>query len=240
MHMTNSKLICLIIFHNGSNFAYRYISVWNSIFSIITAILGIYLYIHWRHLGGDEKYQPPAPWSPDGCEKAEQVQSVGLQQQFLNIALILFSAIMTVSVLGILLLLFWMYIKEAMGIFSWYLRVIFPMAIIMFVLWKLVERGIRKDISRCLSGQKLKNGIPHHGVFIVVSATFLLMSGVWIAQVIYTVNTGMIDNAIAFGFCNIVTNLILTLAVWILWRIERGYSEKIYTQKPFAHGALEN
>jgi hypothetical protein len=215
--------------HHGSNFGYRYISVWGSVFSIITAILGIWLYLHWRHLGGDENYHPPAPWSPDGREEAEPVFSVGPQEKYLNIALNLFTAIMSISVLGIAFLLYWMQVKGVAVLFIWYLCAILPLAIIVFMLWKLVERGILRDMKRSLNGEKLKNGIPHHGVFIVVSATFVLMSGVWIGQVVYTVNMSMVTNAIAFGFCNIVTNLLLTLAVWVLWRVERGYSESIYT-----------
>ncbi len=216
------------ILHHGSNFAYRYISVWGSLFSIITAMLGIYLYLHWRRLGGDEKYHPPAPWSPTGIEEAEEVSSVGPQRKYLNIALNLFSTIMAVSVSGVSFLLFWMHMNGAAVLFNWYLSVILPSAIIIFVLWKYVEKGIRRDMARSLKGEKLKNGIPHHGVFIVVSATFILMSGVWIGQVVYTVNMNMVTNAIAFGFCNIVTNFLLTLAVWVLWRVERGYSENMY------------
>lgn len=207
-------------FHNGSNFAYRYISVWCGFFSIITAILGIYLYMHWQRLGGDEKYQPPAPWSPNGREDAEYVPFIKSQRKYLNIALNIFSTIMIISVTVVPFLLYMMYLKNTMAVFNWYLWIILPLSIIALALWKLVERGIRQDITRSLNNEKLKNGIPHHGVFLVVSTTFVLMLGVWIFQVIYTINMNMTINAIAFGFCNIVTNLLLVLAVWVLCRIE--------------------
>jgi hypothetical protein len=52
--------------------------------------------------------------------------------------------------------------------FEWHAWLLFPMSVIAWIYWKLVEKGIRRDMQRSLNNEPLRNGIPHYGVFIFI------------------------------------------------------------------------
>ena len=152
------------------------------------------------------------------------VPTVGPQVRWLNISFKLFDAIMAVSVFGIPLLMCWMYYKHSMVAFEWHAWLLFPMSVIAWIYWKIVKKGIRRDMERSLNGEPLRNGIPHHGVFIFVAGNFLLVLGLWFVQVVVTVNLHMELGAIIFTAANIATDFLLIGGVQTLCRIERGFS----------------
>jgi hypothetical protein len=98
------------------------------------------------------------------------------------------------------------------------------MSVIAWIYWKLVEKGIRRDMQRSLNNEPLKNGIPQHGVFIFVAGKFLAVLGLWFVQVVVTVNLHMELGAIIFTAANIATDFLLIGGVQTLCRIERGFS----------------
>ena len=211
-------------FFNGSDFAYRFIFAWQTLGSIAGASVIIYAYREWYRLGGDSNYRPPATWDPKGFEEVPVVATVGPQARWLNISFTLFNAIMAVSVLGIPVLMCWMYYKHAMFAFEWHAWLLFPLSVIAWIYWKIVEKNIRRDMQRSLNNEPLRNGIPHHGVFIFVAGKFLLVLGLWFVQVVVTVNLNMELGAIIFTAANIATDFLLIGSVQILCRIERGFS----------------
>jgi MFS family permease len=211
----------------GSDVAYRFIFVWQTLGSVASAILIIYAYREWYRLGGDAHFHPPATWSPQGFEEMAIVSTVGPQWRWLNVSFHLFNAIMAVSVLGIPSLMCWMYYKGAMVAFEWHAWLLFPLSILAWVCWRIVEKGIRSDMGRARSGETPRNGIPHHGVFIFVAGKFLLVLGLWFAQVVVAVNLNMQAAAVIFTAANILTDFLLIGAVQLLCRIERGFSTTI-------------
>ncbi len=211
-------------FAGGSDFAYRFIFVWQTIGSAVCAIVIVIAYREWYRLGGDAHFHPPATWNPKGFEEMQVIPTVGPQVRWLDISFKLFNAIMVVSVFGIPMLMCWMYYKHSMVAFEWHAWLLFPMSVIAWIYWKLVEKGIRRDMQRSLNNEPLRNGIPHHGVFIFVAGKFFLVLGLWFVQVVVTVNLHMELGAIIFTAANIATDFLLIGGVQILCRIERGFS----------------
>ncbi len=211
----------------GSDFAYRFIFVWQTIGSVVCSIVIIIAYREWYRLGGDARFHPPATWNPQGTEEMAIVSTVGPQLRWLNISFNLFNAIMAVSVFGIPILMCWMYYKHAMLAFEWHAWLLLPMAVVAWIYWLIVEKGIRRDMNRAINGEPLQNGIPHHGVFIFVAGKFLLVLGLWFVQIVVTINLNMELGAIIFTTANIVTDFFLIGAVQLLSRIERGFSTTI-------------
>lgn len=204
------------------DFAYRFNFVWSLLFFALGTVLVIYIYINWYKLGGDAHYHPPAPWSPSGIEEMPIVPTVGVQSKWLSIALRLFDLIMIISVLGIPLLICWMYHKQTITALNWFVALLLPLSISACICWKFLERSIRKDMVRALNGETLLNGLPHHGMLMVVSIKFLLAAGLWMAQVIISINMNMEFEAVIFGIANAITNFLLIGSVWFFTRIERG------------------
>ena len=77
------------------------------------------------------------------------------------------------------------------------------------------------------TGAPLRNGIPHHGMLVVLGSKFLLAAGVWICQVLVTVLLNMEGGAIVFGIANGITGFLLIGTLYLMCRIERGFSVTI-------------
>ncbi len=226
--------------HSGhtSDFAYRFNFLWSGVFTVAIAAFGIWAYVYWHRLGADQGYQPPAPWSPRKTEDMDIVPTVGPQSRWLSLSLRLFDAIMWTSVLCLPVLIWWMHQSGALIAARWYTLLVLPYSLAVWVGWKLLERGIRRDMARSLRNEPLHNGIPHHGMLMVVSVQYLLTLCVWIFQVVVTVKLGMEWECIVFGVGNVITNLMLTAAVLAIWRMERGRSTTLYVEDATAVAPL--
>jgi len=214
-------------FCNGSDYAYRFIYVWITFFLAISAIFMVKLYREWYRLGGDRHFHPPAPWNPGGIEESPVVPIVGPQTKWLNVALSLFDCIMGFSVLGILPLMWWMYLQQKMLAFKCYGLAILPLAVLTWIVWKAQKRSIRRDMNAAMNELPLRNGIPHHGMLIILGTKFLLAFAVWVCQVVVTIMLNNENGSIVFGIANVVTNIMLIGILYLICRIERGFSVKV-------------
>ena len=209
---------------HGSDYAYRFIYLWITVFSGISALFLVKVYIEWHRMGGDKHFHPPAPWSPSGIEEMPIVPIVGPQTRWLNISFMLFDGIMGLSVLSIPVLMWWMYVKHQMFAFKWYGLAVLPLCITGWLCWVVLKHKIRRDIAAAKDGSPLRNGIPHHGMLIILGSKFLLAIGIWVCQVLATVYLNMENGAIVFGIANGLTNFLLICTVYLMCRIERGFS----------------
>ena len=209
---------------HGSDYAYRFIYLWITVFYVISTIFMIKAYIEWYRLGGDKHFHPPAPWNPKGIEEMPLVPTVGPQTKWLNVSFLLFDGIMGLSVLSIPALMWRMYAKQQMFAFKWYGLAVLPLCIAGWLCWMVLKQKIRRDVSAAKSGLPLCNGIPHHGMLIILGSKFMLAIGVWLCQVLATVFLNMEGGAIVFGIANGLTNFLLIYTVYLMCRIERGFS----------------
>ena len=81
-------------------------------------------------------------------------------------------------------------------------------------------------------GRPLHNGIPHHGMLVLVGSQYLILFGIWLGEVVVAISMDMEAGAVAFGITRVLTNFLLIGAIWLLCRIERGYSTQISTWLP--------
>jgi MFS family permease len=219
-------------FCHGSDFAYRFMFIWTSVFGTISAAFLVLVYVEWHRMGGDKHFHPPAPWSPSGVEEMPVTETVGPQSRWLNITFLFFDGIMALSTLCVLPMLWWMYSKHEMFAFKWYGIIVLPLSILAWIWWAFLKKSICRDIDAARNGRPLRNGIPHHGMLLLVASKYFILFGIWIAEVVVTVNMNMQGGALAFGIARIVTNFLLIGAIWLICRIERGFSTAI-DEKPY-------
>ena len=212
---------------HGSDFAYRFIYIWTSVFAGICALYMIKTYLEWYRMGGDKHFHPPAPWSPEGTEEMPVVPIVGPQSKWLKVSFLIFDWRMGLSVLTIPVLMWWMYSKQQMFAFKWYGLTVLPLSILAWLVWIALKKKIIHDMAAAKAGLPLRNGIPHHGMMMMFGCKFLLAVGVWVCQVIVTVYLNMESGAIVFGVANGIINLMLIATIYLMCRIERGYSVTI-------------
>jgi MFS family permease len=212
------------IFH-GSDYVYRFNFAWTSFWLFLAAILICSLYRQWLALGGDKHFHPPAPWAEKGYEEQENAPVVGVQRRWLNYALRLVNLLMLLSILYLIPLTGWLWHIGWISDFKWHLMVIIPISIALYYVWLMVERSIRADVKRCAAGEKTLNGIPHHGVFFLKACALLLLLTVWIGKTIMAVHDGLQGGVMVFGVGNLITNVLVIVAVLVLCRIERGYDQ---------------
>lgn len=209
--------------YHDSDFGYRFIFVWTTVFTAITALMFIMTYRKWYSLGGDAHYHPPAPWSKKGVEEMAIVTTVGPQSKWLKWTFRMFHATMALSVIGIVPLLWWMYCQHAFIAFYWHAVLLLPLSLAAWVCWMILGKRIWRDVVRARSGEALHNGIPHHGLLIVVASQFLLLLILWIVQVVISINMKLETGAIVFTVANVITNFLQIGGVWLMCRVERGY-----------------
>ena len=65
------------------------------------------------------------------------------------------------------------------------------MSAIAWIYWAVVAKGIRRDMDRARHGERLHNGIPHHGVCLIVAGKFLLVLLLWFVQVVVALRLNM-------------------------------------------------
>ncbi len=205
-----------------SDFGYRFVFIWTTVFTTATALFFIMTYRQWYSLGGDAHYHPPAPWSEKGIEEMAITTTVGPQSRWLKWTFRMFHATMALSTIGIVPLLCWMHYQHAATAFYWHAVLLLPLSLAAWGCWIILEKRIWRDVMRARAGETLHNGIPHHGLLIVVASQFLLLVGLWIVQVVISINMKMETGAIVFTVANVVTNFLQIGGVWLMCRVERG------------------
>jgi len=209
---------------HGSDYAYRFTFLWSFFFGLISTTFMVMVYREWNRLGGDKHFHPPAPWSPEGFEEMPAVPIVGPRTKWLNISFLFYDAIMGLSVLSLPVLMWWMYANQQMFAFQWYGLAVLPLGVAAWLCWQVLKQKIRRDMAAAQNGSPLRNGIPHHGMLIILGAKFLLAVGVWVCQVLVTISLAMETGSIIFGIANGLTNFLLIGGLYLMCRIERGYS----------------
>jgi MFS family permease len=216
-------------FCHGSDFAYRFSFVWSFVFGAIAVFFLVLVYLEWYRLGGDKHFHPPAPWSPKGIEEMPITSTIGPQSKWLKASFLFFDGIMILSVLCTPIMMLWMHSRHAFFAFKWYGLLVLPLSILAWWCWTVLKKSIYMDIAAAQEGRPLRNGIPHHGVLLLVGSQYLILFAIWIAETVVSVSMNMETGAIAFGITRIVTNFLLIGAIWLFCRIERGYSNQIDT-----------
>ena len=214
-------------FCSGSDYAYRFIHVWLTVFAAVSSVFMILVYREWYRMGGDKHFHPPAPWSTEGIEEMPVVPIVGPQTKWLNLALVIFDGIMGLSVLGLPFIMCWMYSKQAMFAFKWTGLLVLPLSALAWLCWFILKRSIRRDMVAAKNGLPLHNGLPHHGMLIILGIQFLLAIGIWVCQVASAITLNLERGAVVFGIANAITNFVLIGLLYLMCRVERNYSVTI-------------
>lgn len=212
------------------DFAYRFNFLWTLVFSALSVLFGILVYREWLKMGGDRHYHPPAPWSPKKIEEMPVVPTIGPLSRWINVSFKLYDAIMLLSVAGLPFIMWFMYYRHATNALVWFAFLILPLSCASWLYWQWLKTSIRKDMERAICGQPLCNGIPHHGMLIIVAIKYLLALGLCVCQVIITINMGMEYGAVVFAFANVMTNFMLIGTIHVMIRVERGFSTTIDEQ----------
>ena len=212
---------------HGSDFGYRFMFIWSAVFGAISAAFLVMVYVEWHRMGGDKHFHPPAPWSPKGVEEMPVTPTVGPSSRWLKISFIFFDSVMALTTICVPFMLWLMYSRQQMFAFKWYGALVLPLSILAWFCWAILKKSIRKDMDAAKDGRPLRNGIPHHGMLLLVGSQYLLLFGIWIAEVVVTVNMNMQGSALAFGIARVITNFLLIGSIWLICRIERGFSVNI-------------
>jgi hypothetical protein len=94
-------------------------------------------------------------------------------------------------------------------------------------LWIQLKKRILEDIRKARLGESPNNGIPHHGVLFIASIKFLLALVIWGVQVIVSINLKEEVDAVVFTLASLLIDFLVIGAVWLLCRVERGFSVTI-------------
>lgn len=209
------------------NFCYRFNFTWSTTCCLINVIVCCWGYRVWNKMGGDKGFNPPAPWAEKGYEEVAQVPTTGLYPNFLKLGLYIFDMLMILSLLVPVLMLPVFRIYHMPEAADSFLKIVIPLSAAVLVLWLWIAGGIRKDIARARKGMAMHNGLPHHGLMVVISLKFAAAILLWAVQLLVAVEMKNDFYALIFGLGNVVTNILLCIDTWVLARIERDVTPEI-------------
>jgi maltose/moltooligosaccharide transporter len=207
----------------GPDFVYRFGFLWSGTFSVLGAIVTCLAYREWLKLGGDEHYQAPAPWLPEGREPPAGVfksvksiprwlrtaQNVGLVALAMNLGL---NAFFT----------FEMYHSETLGeIGRWYAHVWWPLKLWLTAAGLVQYWQIMKDIRARERGEKTFFGLPHHGIWMVGVVTGLASFPTFWIQTQWIINLHLSYELYILGIANLVGLILGTLNTQVIRWVER-------------------
>jgi hypothetical protein len=124
-------------------------------------------------------------------------------------------------------MMWWLYSKQAMFAFKWYGLAVFPLAVAVLLFWRALRSSICRDMEAARRGLPLRNGLPHHGMMMILGIKFMLAIGIWICQVVCCIILNLQIGAVVFGIANVAANFLLIGLLWLMCRVERGYSVAI-------------
>ena len=214
-------------FFSQPNFEYRFLWIWQLIFGFPATICIIYAYRTWHRMGGDARFHPPAPWAKSRIEEMPIVTTVGPSSRWLNIALHIFSAIMTLTVSGVIFFTCWMHMKGALMAFWWLAFILLPLSILAWLCWAFIAKRIRNDIERVRRNETPHNGIPHHGLLIIAGTKFFAAVWIWMFEATISSQLNNQLDVVIFTLAFILVCFALIAAVYTIVRVERGFSAVI-------------
>ena len=207
----------------GPDFAYRFGFLWSGTFSVLGAAVTYLAYREWLRLGGDEHYQAPAPWLPEGREPPAGVfKSVNSIPRWLRTALNLGLVVLAMNLGLNAFFTYEMYHSEKLGeIGRWYVHVWWPLKILLTTAGLVQYWQIMKDIRARERGEKTFFGLPHHGIWMVgVLTGFASFPTFWI-QTQWIINLGLSYDLYILGIANLVGLILGTLNTQVIRWIER-------------------
>jgi hypothetical protein len=207
----------------GPDFAYRFGFLWGGTFQILGAIVTCMAYREWLRLGGDEHYQAPAPWLPEGREPPAGVfKSVKSIPRWLRVAL-------NLGLVGLGLNLGLMgyftyemcHAEKLREIGRWYLLVWFPLKLWLSAAGLVQYWQIMRDIRARERGEHTRFGLPHHGIWMVGALTgFATFPVLWV-QTQWVINLGLSYELYVMGIANLVGVALSTLNTQVIRWVER-------------------
>ncbi len=207
-----------VCFPVSQTFNYRFVPLWQFVWIVPAAVLAYITYREWGRLGGYKHYQAPASWSPTGREPVAQPETRPPSAELLRLALYCFDIIVLLSLAATIFLAAWANRNDMPQLARQLLVWAFPCQLGVTLCWLRIRQGIRRDISRVLAGQIPHNGIPHHGLLLLLALRQFVITCADIYQVVILGS----DGGFAFMMGNIAMSFAMVATLYVIARMERG------------------
>jgi hypothetical protein len=214
---------------HGDDYAYRLMWTWTWPFQIINMFMMVAIYREWKRLGGDENYQPPAPWDPRGYEEVlDHVKSAPLRPRAMMPVLYLRLAGILINIAFMIVFTVMMQRSE-LFLAVWWNKVVFiPITCVLTVMTGWQMFSVWRDIGMVETGRHPRYGVPHHGVFLVQAIQGLLFFPIGWVQTVWLIRIGMERELILFGVSGVMSTIASLGILQVIRWMERD-------PKPRAH-----
>jgi hypothetical protein len=102
-----------------------------------------------------------------------------------------------------------------------------PAAVIALVLWGLLAIRILRDCALVKAGKTPTNGIPHHGLLILLGGTRLALTLMACAQCFWVIKAKAPASPAWMLVFECFVAVIFTLLIWVYTKVERGSAAEI-------------
>ncbi len=207
----------------GPDFVYRFGFLWSGMFAILGGIVTGMAYREWLRLGGDEHYQAPAPWLPEGHEPPAGVfKSVKSIPRWLRVAAIL-DIVGYVLHLGLTAFFTYKMLQSVKlgDVGSWYVWCWWPLSLFLTATRVVQFWHILRDSRARERGEKTFFGLPHHGIWMVGELTGLAAFPVTWLQMQWIINLDLSKELYILGISGLIGMLLTPITTQVFRWIER-------------------
>lgn len=213
---------------HGSNYAYRFIFIYSIPWTIVATVFTVLLYRQWKKLGGDEGYNAPAAWMPDGREPMPDGHiSVPFRPRWLAIALHLFTAQFALQAMFIPVFLVLLAQSGMTRAFWWNFSVFLPATLLLLGAWLWQAGRIRRDWRDAAAGLTPVCGVPHHGVLVVMAIQGILMLPLNWAWHVWSWHLELERDIVWYGLLPLLALTAVLAAIHVLRLVERPMAVRV-------------
>jgi hypothetical protein len=212
---------------NLGNYAYRFCYIWQTFFIALGAVFYLCGYREFIKLGGFKGYRAPAPWSEKGYEEMTSTPVTLPSKKLITISLwiVTFAMLLPIAAAGG----FFVYCMklDMASEAAKFLYYTLPAAVIALVLWGLLAIRILRDCALVKVGKTPANGIPHHGLLILLGGTRLALTLMACAQCFWVIKAKAPASPAWMLVFECFVAVIFTLLIWVYTKVERGSAAEI-------------
>ena len=207
------------------DFAYRYIYVWQVAWALLSTFFYMKMYREWQKLGGLSAYKAPAPWLEEKFEPMPVTEIQAPSTRLVNLVMYIFDFIIIAQVT---IAAFFGALSNYQGLEelsrSFYLLTV-PVTLVTAFIWFVVRLGISRDLRLVANKLRPKNGIPHHGLLIVVAISQCLLLGVNFYQSYALLDPSQGTLAARMYAYEMLRSILTAVGIYIYAKVEKGFSE---------------
>ena len=156
--------------------AYRLLWFWYTIFVALGSFFLLKMFCQWKRAGGENGFNAPAPWSPEGYEKLSSREVEGVSVKQLKIGFVIMDILCLLYAAGAVAAFFFCRSYGHTTAAESYFNCALIPAIALGALYLMWRLSILRDMKKFAAGKL--HGMLHHGILFISILYLLILAAI--------------------------------------------------------------